>query len=227
MSKATTSKNDICNLALSYIKTDYDAVLSIDTPKSVEEFACARWYDDVRESTLSLTKWLFSTKRVLLPELSESPVFGGGTAYELPNDFIRLSTIGDVNSSNFEYVRGRDYRIEGKQLILSQFAFPRIEGALPLRYIYNNEDVTTFSPLFIQLFAVSLALKLCYQFTGDNTSRQWLKEEYEDLERKAKSINAQDNVPISYLNSPMVTIRRRVGTSTLAQVGFLDFNLGP
>ena len=85
---------DICNLALD--RLGHHPLSSIDAPQDAMEFVMARWYDSTRREMLRKYIFNFARKSVRLTTSANAPAHPEFTnGYALPNDFIRLLTIGD------------------------------------------------------------------------------------------------------------------------------------
>ena len=154
--KAANSPVAICILALDHL--NQDQVTDIDTPISSREVVCARWYDNVRRALLRSHVWNFAKARDQLARNAIAPAFGYADAYDLPADFIRLLFIGDDSINDY---RGR-FEIDGKQILIND------DNGLDIGYIKSVTDVTKFDALFVDLFALKLAIRMAYKFTVKN-----------------------------------------------------------
>ena len=182
MSRVTT-KTGLANLTASLMKVE--AVTQIDPPDARSKFAkkANQWYDETRRDVLAEHTWNFALKRVQLPKDATDPAFGYGARYLLPSDYIRLATIG--NEDNPEV----DYKVEDGYILCD------ISAPLDLRYVYNVEDVTKFSPKFIQCFARKLKANLVYDMTGNRTMQQEAELEYLEYLSMAKGVDGQESPP--------------------------------
>jgi hypothetical protein len=111
---------------------------------------------------------------------------GYSDAYNLPNDFIRLIFIGDNYNVDYE----TDYSIEGLQLLLDASA----ASSLNICYVYDITNPVKFDPLFIDLLALELALRLTPAVVGQKVA--FIKEIEELLAKvrlQARAINGQEN----------------------------------
>jgi hypothetical protein len=177
------TKTGIANLTLSHLKND--TVPSIDPPTAGLKAAriMSQWYDDTRREVLSESNWDFALKRAQLPAAADAPLFGWSAKYLLPADYIRISTIGD--ESNPE----TDYEIEQGH-ILCNLAAP-----INIRYVFDQEDISTFSPKFIQAFIRKLAANTAYDLTGSRTMAAEKEAEYRDYVSDGKALDSQQNPP--------------------------------
>lgn len=206
MASRPTSPVDICNLALDELKQS--PITSIDSPVSPTEQICARRYHAVRQECLMAHPWKFAIKRATLtPNLSTTPPFGYAYAYDLPNDYIRRVTIGDDYLGDLS----RDFEIENGQ-ILAPTGTPTGATVDPLtlyfRYIYDIQDVTKFSPLFVAYIVLKLAVRMSNKFAISSTLKAQIKDDFKDCEIEAKAVNGQERVPKRIQKSRLLTKRR-------------------
>lgn len=198
-----SSPVDICNLALDELK--HAPIMSIDTPESTAEKICARWYDATRRECLRKHPWKFATKRATLTPSGTDPDFGYTSAYNLPNDYIRLVSIGDDSEGSFL----DRYQIENGQILTSEGTDD--DGtSLNVRYVYNIEDVSRFDPLFLKFFVFQLALNMSPKFSLAANAKQLLKQDYEDVSSEARAVNGQDRRPQRIQRSRHLERRRAI-----------------
>jgi hypothetical protein len=89
-----SSAVDICNLALD--RVGQLPISSILNPQTVSEDICARHYDATRRKKLRQYIFNFSKRDTTLIKASNAPVHPQfATAYTIPNDLLRLHTLGD------------------------------------------------------------------------------------------------------------------------------------
>lgn len=179
-----TTKTGVANLAITLIKGT--PVTSIDPPDRGSKTAkiAAQWYDDARREALSETDWDFAIKRVQI-SASPAPAFGWSASYQLPSDFIRIATIGDEdNPLTSDY-----YKIENGFILCNE------DAPLNVRYIYDIEDITKFSPKFLMAFAKKLSSYLAHGLTGSLNMAGGLSEIADDDMASAKTLDAQQTPP--------------------------------
>lgn len=158
---ATTNVH-VCNLALYRCKEKTINSMEENT-KSAE--VCTAFYDLTRKSLLTNLNATFSIKRTVLAEVADfQPVYGYKKAYALPKDCLQVQCLGDPLDNNL-------YQIEGNYLYhdcnLNQ---------TEIKYIADVEDVTKFDAEFIELFALTLASKICEPLTHDTEQANYLKK---------------------------------------------------
>jgi len=193
-----TNETEICNLALDHL--NQAPIVSITAPNLQRiESICARWYDVSRRSCLRMHTWNESQKRVSLAALSTTPEFEYSHEYQLPPDYIRLTMIGPCNEI-------KDYAIDGTKLLC------REGGPLDFRYVFDNDVVETFSPLFVDLLALELALNLAYPITANINNVQRIKAMRDEKRGEAFSVDGQERPPRRVERSNFIRARRRIGS---------------
>jgi hypothetical protein len=108
-----------------------------------------------------------------LSEDESSPDFGWDYQFVLPVDYLSCIGLYDTVSS---------YSIEGSLLLTN-------DGSVDLVYIAQVTDVTTFSPMFVDVLVLQLALKLVMPLSQDKVLRRELQEEYAMTMARAKTNN--------------------------------------
>lgn len=156
-----SSSVGICNLALDRCKEKN--ITSLDeNSKSAEK--CSVWYDIVRKSLLTNLNASFAIKRATLAEYADyTQIYGYEKAYILPADCLQVLNVGNP-------LENRLYQIEGKYFYCSDME--RVD----IRYIADIEDVASFDADFIELFALTLASKICEPLTHDTEQANYLKK---------------------------------------------------
>lgn len=170
---------DICNLALSHIKESPITRITgtQDEPLDDKESKCALWYDITRKSLLRSGSWNFAIKRASLVKVS------GEDAYLLPSDNIKILALGEDYSLE-------NYFVEQGKIISTD------EQAKNLRYIFNNEDVSTFDPLFVLALSYDLAKNLSFAFNSSATEVSRLEDQRDKYISKAMRVDGQERPPI-------------------------------
>ena len=179
-----TTKTGVANLTASILKID--AVTNIDPPDTNSKFAkvANRWYDDSRRDALSDHIWNFAEKGVNLAADSTYTAIGAYSArYLLPTDYIRVAWIGD------EKFPLTDYKIKDGYLYVNW------SGSLPFGYIYDHDDITKWSPKFLQVMARKLGANMAYDLTGNRTFATEMEEKYIAYLSTAATVDGQEAPP--------------------------------
>ncbi len=119
-------------------------------------------YAQIRDEVLRSRPWNFATSRASLALLAEAPDWGFSSAFQLPNDFLRLIWPRD------DYAQ---FRIEGDQFLSDS------DSAL-IRYIRQVTDTSLFDPLFTAAFAAKLAAETALALTGETQKWQAMTSVY-------------------------------------------------
>lgn len=156
---------------------------------SEEARAVAARYESVRDSELRKRKWSFSLARIELAALADAPAFGFAYAYQLPEDCIRVLSVGDFSPGlDLAEIRGtldtEDYRIEGRTVLTDQAA------PLRLRYVKRVTDPAQFDSAFTEAFAARLAVELCEALTQSGSKKEAAWADYRIALREAIQANA-------------------------------------
>lgn len=198
---ASTSEVKICNRALGHLKQD--AISSIESPTTPPEVICARTYDDVRRALLRSHIWNFAIKRDTLTPDATAPLFGWENAYNVPNDFIRLLSIGDDSVSdirnNFEFENGQ---------ILGSDLSTATTSTINIRYIYDITTVGKFDALFIEVLALKLALKMAPAFSVSSALINNIKDQLKEEFPMGAAVDGQERPPKRIQKSRLVNARR-------------------
>ena len=182
-----SGQTDICNLALDDIKQA--PIEDITTPTTATEKVCARNYDAVRRECLFAHPWKFAIKRVQLEPTNTTPLFGYLYAYDLPEDYIRLITVGDDYIGDLR----SQYEIEDGQLLAVSGDVTFDGTTKDVRYMYDVTDVTKFSPGFITYLRLKLAIRMSNKFSVSASIKKDLKEDFKDAEVEARAVNGQES----------------------------------
>lgn len=183
MSRVTT-KTGLANLTASLLKID--AVSSIDPPDQRSKFAKTAnlWYDESRRDTLADHIWNFAETLVNLASDTTYTAIGSyGARYLLPADYIRIAWIGNEDTPE------TDYKIKGGYIYINW------SGSLPIGYIFDQEDITKFSPKFIQAFARKLAANCAYDMTGSREFSNDMEKKYFEYLSVATGVDGQESPP--------------------------------
>jgi hypothetical protein len=180
MGKAA-SPVDICNLTLDLVKEA--PITNFETPSTATESLCKRNYDNVRRAVLRKHAWNFASKRVLLPKLTETPAFEYEQAFQCPNDFVRLLSVGEDGQF-------KDYVLENYKILANGAAEP-----LPIRYIYDFTVVNKMDALFVEIFSIEFAIRLGFKLTGSESIVEDLKRYLREIAPNAYAVDGQESPP--------------------------------
>lgn len=169
----------LCSRAL--MKIGAKPIQSFYDDTAEAEFAIAL-YMPTRDALLSAYPWRFAVTQTTLARLSDAPIADYSYAYQLPNDCLRVLSVGERGSS-----KGVSFRRVGNAL----HADAQI---LTLDYIFRPDDETA-PPYFEQALMARLAAEFCLPLT-ENSSRADMLHRLANIEfETAKRIDAQQDTP--------------------------------
>jgi hypothetical protein len=201
------SEVEICNKAASLIKEAY--ITSIEIPTTPSEASFALWYHTVRRETLNSNPWKFAAKSTALPRDPIAPPYSSyNDRYKLPNDYIRVISIGKNGHYTYDD-RHKHYSIENGYILINRNELSSDPGsALYFNYVYDFRDVTKFPPLFEKTFYTNLAEAVCIDITGDKEAFARVKALGDEISPIAKAIEGQNNPVKRRQISKWLSVRR-------------------
>ncbi len=154
----------ICNLALGLVGVA--PIASLDDESRVAQL-CNVSFAAARDAVLEARPWSFAMKRRTLPADANAPDWGPGKRFPLPAVVLRV-----VEASNGDQPL-EDWRVEDRA-VLTDFA-----GPVKVRAIEQVDDVSKFSPGFVQALAAYLGYVLAVPLTESRTLKADLWQEYQ------------------------------------------------
>lgn len=208
---APNSPVAICNLSLAI--NNQAPVTNIEVPKTDVEALCKLHFPQQRRATLRSHPWNFAIKRIEIAEDATAPIFGFNSRFRLPQDFVRFLTrhteLGEPIPSTF--AEGTNYQIEDGFFLSDEGTLNG--SALRMRYIFDQEDISAWDALAIDLLVLNLGLKLAPKFKSSPRAKQDIKDQIRELKAEAKAIDGQERPPIRRQTSKGLFARRnRSGT---------------
>ncbi len=184
-----TLPTHICNLALSRIgakRLAYTGTTEtdLDANTTLEAIVCNLNYEQTVDALLSSNWWGFARESVVLVRDTETPPFEWAYQYILPADFLRLRSVYEGSMSN---INNYSYIIEGGK-------FKTDETTVSLRYIRKVTDIKEFTPLFIEVLILSLALKFMPALAGTKNAKfvEDLRKDFKAVTSLARTIDKQE-----------------------------------
>lgn len=197
----------IVNSALIKLGVETITALS-DTSK--QAILANEQYSKVRDDLLTKYFWDFAIKRVALVEDVGTPAFEYSHQFVLPSDYLRAFYVYPAGET--------EWIIEGAFLVTN-------EESVNLVYIAQITDTTKFTKTFDEAFALRLAYELSYPLVQSVSLKQTLGEEFKEIIRDVRSIDAQTGTPININDD--VWLRSRIGGSDGSSPYFGSFRSFP
>lgn len=193
-----TSAMDICRLALDHLGEDPAGATSVDAPTTLMEELLQRHYDTERRAALREYVWNFAKKRASLSRIG-TPAFDYADQYQLPNDFIRVVSLGEL-----DYDPISDYDIEERTILVNNSG----ASSLKFRYIYDHTVVANWDALFVKYFSLTLALAIGYKLKQKKSITDEIVKKLVQVEGKAVQVDGQERPPTRIERSPALEARR-------------------
>ncbi len=196
---AVYSETDIANRALS--KLGDARIIDITQPVNAAGRAMQHRFPFVRDYMLQTYPWRFAMALASLAADATPPAWGYAKRYRLPDDLLRLVTLGDTSIDIATY--GVQYRVGGETSDVTAAAFevigPYIHTDLsaPLRILYVTQitDTGEFPDVFSEALAVRLAFDACEELTQSATKKDALASELKMVMTEARRVDALQRPP--------------------------------
>ena len=195
---STITVTIICNLALAHLG---EAPLTAYGEDTQSGRACSLHYVQALDATLRAHRWNFATYRVAVTADATAPVFGWSYRFALPSDCLRVL---EVNDSEVGDVLTDEYVIENGYILTDA-------DTMNLVYIARYQDPVGYDPLFVDAFALSLAVRLTESIRGTTEKTAALQSAYEriiaPLARRVDANEGRRRKGLLSLNSMFVRSR--------------------
>jgi len=177
-----SSPLDICNSAL--IKLGGRSITSL-TQDIKEARLCNARYPFLRDEVLENGTWKFAIKRASLAQLATAPAYGYTYAYQIPADCL---SIIDVESPEIPWDQ------EGDTIVTNN-------STMKIKYVRREDNVSLFSPMFIEALSLRLAWDLSYPILQSGTQTDFWRSSYEAYIKQARSKDSQTGTTGSFIDS--------------------------
>jgi hypothetical protein len=165
---------------------------------------CGEFYPDTRDAVLALHPWNFSTAFTTLARSPDTPAMKWHYQYPLPTDPYCLHVRGTDQGNGATFEVGTD-AYNGRVLYSNA-------SSVSIEYTKRVEDLTSWSPLALQVLIKMLASKLAKPLTGQSSLTQLKWQEALALLPEARGSDGREGSPIILrANTTLTTARRRSG----------------
>ena len=147
------SQTSICNQAL--LALGEKTITSIDDDTNAARI-CKAHYEPIRLAVQEEHPWTFCTKWENLAKLADPPLSEFANAFAIPADTLRVVFVGQ------DYDHPEEYRVEGENIVTNL-------NECKAQLIYNEPDVSRWSPLFVQAFTARLTADMAIAITEGRT----------------------------------------------------------
>ena len=153
------SETSICNMALARIGAKRINDIEDASDDKVEAIQCRLHYSQTRDALIRSHYWRMARARKTLSANADYTSDGEyDYAYDLPVDFLRMKKSYEGLTPGSE-IQAYTYSLEGKQLLSN-------ETPMKIQYIKRVTDPPSFDPLFVEVFVLTLAIKMTMPLAG-------------------------------------------------------------
>lgn len=185
-----TTKITIVNNALTLLA---DSPISDLNAASTRANLVNSIYDNIRDITLRKLPWNCAIKRVLLSPLVNAPSFDYAYQFQLPGDCMRVLSISVDDDAP-------EYKIEGRMLLTN------IE-AVKLRYIFRNDDPSSYDPGLTNVLTMELAKALAYPLTKSTAQVEMAAAMAKEAWREASAMDGLEGTPDDWFDNTLLSRR--------------------
>jgi hypothetical protein len=164
--------------------------------ETAEAEVCRLLYPSMRDGLLSAHPWSFATAQIRLPRLTDEPAADFANAFQLPPDFLRALSAGAG-----ERGRGLEYRIAERRL------HANAEDVV-LTYVFRPPE-SAFPAFFDEALIARLAAEFCLPLTESTSRAEALSRIAEDVFRRVRLIDAQQDMAPRFEDFPLIGARGR------------------
>jgi hypothetical protein len=151
-------------------------------------------WENCRDAVLRSHPWNCAVKRVALAADVDAPAFEWTAQFTLPGDFLRLLSIGEEG----EIIA---FQLEAGKILCD-------EDPVNLRYLFRNENVTSWDSLLVEAMTAYMAMTMAYPITKSASVQETMAKLYEFKLRQARAVDGQENPPEQFGDYPFLDARR-------------------
>jgi hypothetical protein len=177
------SETRVANMALARIGAKRIADIDSQTDKSNSLLHVQTHFAQTRQSLIRSHWWNFAKRRETLSANTTDPDFEWDNAYDWPADCLRIRHPFDSDSE--KRISRYSYDVEARQILSD-------ESTMEIRYIADVTDPTQWDSLFVEVFVLTLALKLVMPLRGDRALRVDILNELELVMRRVRLVDKQE-----------------------------------
>jgi len=177
----------ICNMALSNIGAK--STIESLTEGSAESNECNLWYDWSRLQALEAFDWSFARRRLTLATHGDDPPGDEwGFRYQYPADCVKFRRIWNPAGLKALPV---PYEIAMSENLGTKTILTDMDDAIGI-FTFDQEIVTMFSPLFVDMMAALMASRLAMPLTGKKSIQDDMIQRFTNLQGAAPASNANE-----------------------------------
>jgi hypothetical protein len=190
---------DIVNIALRRIGAD--RVSSMENDSSKEARVARDIYDEARRDVLNHHAWNFAIRREQLTASATEPEFGWDYAYPLPDDFVRMVSVHPGEDDDATVPYKLEFQDGDDRVVLCN------SNQVYIRYVFDNEDVNTWSASFRDVLAWRLARDFAAALSKSAAAAEGADRALTRALTRSKSIDGIEDWPEKMAEGDWTTIR--------------------
>lgn len=181
----------ICSQALLMLG---DKPISSFDENTDRALVAANLYPTIRNYLLRSHPWNCATKRVVLSPDTSAPAFGFAYRFRQPDDWMRTLQVGQYDTQVM------DFRHESGWFLSDEAVFY-------LRYIWRNEDESTWDALLIHAAVLSMRQVFAYPITASGTLEELVTTVVRNVLKEARAVDGQDQPAETFGDFPLLASR--------------------
>lgn len=186
---SSRTETDVVNLALREIGTY--RISDLRTEDSADAEVARDVYDETVLECLAGHEWRFAIKQAALQQGTITPSARYDYAYDLPSDFVRLSSVSESDDMlvpllDFDVIDSPN--TPGVQAIIANV------GSVYIEYVYERTEPARWPPWFVAFVVARLASRLASPLKS-TVERERLEQLADERMRKARSADGTQQPP--------------------------------
>lgn len=213
MSSVSETKTNVANLALAHCGVS-KPMADIQTEKSLEAQLCRTFFDISRQYVLREFNWFFATKQINPSLIVTQPTPEWMYAYQYPSDALKITRFmswrlsNDTRQSRIEYTVMQPVTNALSTISPTPSAYAQTTGmwiytnwpgpnsSLPtiIEYIFDNENVSQWTPDFVIALSYKLASFIVMTLTTGDPQKymEGIESHYVETVSRAKADNLNE-----------------------------------
>ena len=193
----------IANMALDHIG-EGKSIETLDQPDNEEAEKIRRWFDPSRIQTLQGFDWSFARKRLILASSDEPATIEWAFRYQYPVDCVSLRRL----TNPWGYVPDDiPYTIETHPVRETKTILTNLDEAEAV-YTFDFQNTSIMPMLFVESFALRLAMNIAYPLTQRRQLVLDLKQNFMDSVMAASAYSANESQEQPHRDAPWIRARQ-------------------
>jgi hypothetical protein len=150
-------------------------------------------YESKRNKVLRMHPWNCNIKRVVLSPELEAPAFGWKYAFNLPGDWVRTLSVGELGNED-------EYAEESGQILMDS-------NVCRLRYGWLNDVEATWDSLLVDVMTHVMVAAISYAITKSTTKYGTDEEVVMRMLKTARAVDGQAGTSETFGDFPLLSHR--------------------